>query len=333
MRKIGKAFKRSGRSGWWLRWTCPAAGKRITKSFHTKGQAEHFRKILYTQLNSDIIVGTINTPLSTAIAEYLKKYETLGLSDSARTEAAMSLRHLTSLCGETVGSKTISQHHLDQIVHDRKKQVSTWTVNKDIANIKAFIRWGKHRSRRYLCQELEMTKLKTPQIIVTALTDARIRALIRRAPTTAWRIRLLISLTTGLRKKDVDCMRISDVDLDQRDITVIAKKTGKITQCPIADAIFQEVSEYVDKRNGERVFEDKNIQKTWDGFRNGITRQDLRKTFATLIQRIGPISAARDLLGHSHWRTTEKFYTDKMLILRWKINQLPLKKWLDNSAG
>jgi integrase len=285
--------------------------------------------MLYTQLNSDIFVGTINVPLPFAIAEYLKKYDTLGLSSAAKTEAKMSLRQLTSNIPASMGTKSLTQRHIDRIISTRKEAVSIWTVNKDIANIKAFIGWSRHRSRRYFSPEIEMTKLKTPQIVVTALTDDQIAGLIKRAPTKAWRIRLLISLTTGLRKTDVDSLAKTDIDLDNMIITVVAKKTGKITQCPVADAIADELAAYLAAIDGDRVFTDVNLKKTWDGFRRRITRQDLRKTFSTLTQRSSGLAAAKEMLGHADARTTDQFYTDRLMVMRWKINSLPIKKWLD----
>ena len=328
MRRVGKAYKRVGRSGWWLRWTCPAAGKRITKSFHNKGQADHFRKMLYAQLNSDVFVGTINTPLTLAISEYLKKYDSLGLSTAAQTEARMSLKQLTGICGAGSGTKTLSQRHVDALIAVRKSSVSIWTVNKDIANIKAFVNWGRHRTRRYFSGDIELAKLKTPQLIVTALTDQQIRALIKRSPTTAWTIRILISLTTGLRKTDVDSLTKANIDLTTKTIRLVAKKTGKITECPIADALIDDLAAYLDGIDGERVFTDGNLQKVWDGFREGITRQDMRKTFSTLIQRSSGLSDAKHLLGHADSRTTDRFYTDQMLVMRWRVNSLPIDKWI-----
>ena len=50
-------YKRKGIKGWWVGWY--ESGKRKMKALPTKALAEHFRKIKYTQLNSDVFTGTV----------------------------------------------------------------------------------------------------------------------------------------------------------------------------------------------------------------------------------------------------------------------------------
>lgn len=331
MKNVGKPFKRKNRTGWWLRWTCPIAGKRTTKAFHTKALADHYRSILYTQLNSDVFVGTVNTPLDTAIDEYLLTYDTRGLTASAKEQAEYSLKHLTNITGVKHGTKSLAQKHLDLLIAKRKGEVGTWTVNKDIANVKAFLRWGQHRRRRYFSEDLAIVKLKAPPIIVTALTNDQIKALIARCPDDRWRMLILISLVTGLRKSDVDSLTLAAVDMDRLIVDGRHKKTGKPYSAPIPDKLAQLLTAYIARlaAGQMQLFDIRNARTGWDSFKQGITRQDLRKTFSTLMQKVGSISSAQDLLGHASARTTGEFYTDHDLILRWKVNQLPIEKWLD----
>ena len=80
-----------------------------------------------------------------------------------------------------------------------------------------------------------------------------------------------------------------------------------------------------------KLFADRNIRKTWEKIRGdtNITRQDLKRTFSTFMQKIGSISSAQNLLEHYDSKTTLEFYTDQEVVLRWKVNQLPVKEWLD----
>lgn len=330
MKNVGKPFKRKDRTGWWLRWTCPVAGKRITKSFHTKALAVHYRSILYTQLNSDVFVGTVNTPLDTAIDEYLLTYDTRGLTAAAKEQAQYSLKHLTDITGIKHGTKSLAQKHLDLLIAKRKGEVGTWTVNKDVANVKAFLRWGQHRRRRYFSEDLAIVKLKAPAIIVTALTNHQIKALIARCTDDRWRMLVLISLVTGLRKSDVDSLTLADVDMDRLIIAGWHKKTGKPYSAPLPDKLEGLLTDYIAglAAGQTSLFAIRNARKGWDSFKQGVTRQDLRKTFSTIMQTIGSISSAQSLLGHASARTTGQFYTDHDLILRWKVNQLPVEKWI-----
>jgi hypothetical protein len=50
-------YKRKNIKGWWVGWY--ESGKRKTKALPSKALAEHFRKIKYVQLNSDVFTGTV----------------------------------------------------------------------------------------------------------------------------------------------------------------------------------------------------------------------------------------------------------------------------------
>lgn len=331
MRRVGKPYKRDGKANWWLRWSDPVSKKRMCKSFHTKALADHYQKILYYQLNNDIFVGTIGVLLSEAIGFYLEKYKLLGLTDSAKTEATLTLKHFMTHVGD-VSTKSIGQLHFDSFIIQRKKNVSAWTVNKDISNLRAFITWAGNKKQRYITPDIELFKLKTYKKAFKALTSNQIRGLFKDCPTPAWRCRLLLSLITGLRKSDIEDLMVCDIDLKTATIDSQSRKTNKsYIGRPLPSSAIPSLREYVDGLPGDQLnlFIDKNVRKTWDSFRGDVTRQDLRKTFSTLIQKIGSIGSAQNLLEHSDSRTTLEFYTDQELILRWKINQLPVKEWLD----
>jgi len=101
---------------------------------------------------------------------------------------------------------------------------------------------------------------------------------------------------------------------------------------PIPTSAIDELRSYLNglDRGQLRLFEDTNVRKEWEKIRGdtGITRQELRITFSTLIQKIGSISSAQSLLEHHSSKTTTDFYTDQELILSWKVNQLPVREWL-----
>ncbi|HEG42825.1 hypothetical protein LCGC14_1507570 [marine sediment metagenome] len=329
MRVLGQPFKRRGKKGYWLRWTEPVTRRRKYESFPTRALADLRRSILMQQINSHVYIGCVSVPLDRARAEYLQKYNTQGLSDGAYTQAELTLRQFADVVGDLL-TGTITQSHLDLFVNERMKGRSRWTVNKDIGCMTAFLNWASDPARRYITAPIKLVKVKAPPIVVRALTNDQIYSLIERAPSEAWRIRLLIALTTGLRKKDTDSLRVADIDLDTLTVWAVAIKTRKPLTAPLPDKLAPLLAAYINTLPADRVnlFDNKNLQKVWDGFRDGITRQDLRKTFSTIMQTIGSISSAQDLLQHSSARTTEQFYTDRELVARWKVNQLPVDKWM-----
>lgn len=329
MRILGHPYKRPGRPGYWLRYTPPGSGKRKCESFPTKRLAESRRAILIQQINGEVYTGGISVPFAIARDEYLKKYDLRGLTAAAKYEAEKTLRQLVECIGE-IPTGELDQRHFDTFITDRNDKVGPWTVNGTIGRLVAFLNWAGDPARRYITAPIKLVKVKAPPVVVVALDNDQIRGLLDRAPTEAWRIRLLISLTTGLRKNDVDSLRVADIDLNTLTLQTIAVKTGKPLTAPCPDKLRSMLTAYIEglPAEQEKLFADRNVRKVFDDFRDGITRQDLRKTFSTIMQLIGSIGSARDLLQHSSARTTVQFYSDQEMILRWKVNQLPVEKWI-----
>ncbi len=333
MRRLGKPFKWPGKTGWWIRWTDPLTNKRVAKNFHTKGQADHFWGILYARLNSDVITGIIEIDLPSAIAEYLETYNVRGLRKSAKTEAKLTLNKFKEHAG-MISTKVITQKHIDRfIVHRIESKASRWTVNKDIGNLKSFIHWCQRQ--RFLPEGITLQKIKVERRTVKALTTEQIKAILAACKTQAWRVRVLLSLTTGLRKNDLDRLAATSIDLKRMTVDTTSRKTGKsYVGRPLPASLKPTLKDYMTSLDGTgRLFEDVNVRKEWDALRlraklPAITRQDFRRTFSTLMQRIGSIGSAQALLEHSDSRVTGEFYTDAEMILRWKVNQLPVKEWL-----
>lgn len=330
MRILGKIFKRADRSGFYLRWTDPVTHKRLAKSFHTKQLAEHYRKILYYKLNSDVFIGTINNLLSSTIEEYAQKYDLKNYSDSSKYEASGTLKRFLEFAGD-IGTKFIKQSHFEEYIRNRKTNISPYTLNKDIGNLKAFLAWAK--KNRYIATEIEIEKVKVTATIKKSLTVEQIQELFSRCPTKAWRCRLLLSLVTGLRAGDIDRLPKNSLDLKTLRIDTESLKTSKVyIGRPIPESAKEELSGYVNSLSKEqtKLFVDVNIRKNWQTIKGEtkVTRQQLRVTFSTMMQKIGSIGSAQELLEHSSARTTNDFYSDHEQILRWKVNQLQVSEWL-----
>jgi integrase len=214
-----------------------------------------------------------------------------------------------------------------------KADLSRWTVNKDLGCLKAFIRWLIKRN--YHNGKVEINFVKAPQIVHKALTDDEIKVLLKNCPTQTWKMRILLSLCTGLRAGDIDRLEVGQIDLQHATLTSISRKTGKTYQDrPIPFKLVPTLSEYTQKlpENTVKLLPDINIRKTWEAIRlkaglPDVTRQMFRVTFSVLIQKVGNIKTAQQLLEHYDRKTTEMFYSDESII-RWKIEQLPVKRWL-----
>ena len=108
MRKVW-IYKRKRTSGWWVGWY--ESGIRKAKALPIKALAEHFRQIKYTQLNSDVLTGTLTVTWSQMVQEYKNSKKVRGNEAGSIYEASLTLRHFERLVGKC-NSKQINWHAL-----------------------------------------------------------------------------------------------------------------------------------------------------------------------------------------------------------------------------
>ncbi len=241
MKKIW-VYKRTGIKGWWVGWY--ESGKRKAKALPSKELAEHFKHIKYTQLNSDVFTGQVFADWNQMIGEYREAKKVQGVTEGTLYEIALSLRNFERLVGKC-NSKQITQSAIDKFILQRGTEVSRPTLNKDIRNLKTFINWCKRK--RYINNEIELRELKEDERPVKSLNDVQIRKLLVAAePYLPMKIRILLALGTGLRRGDIDSLKISDIDFEKNAISTTSRKTKKsMASRPVSAEVMTELSKYV----------------------------------------------------------------------------------------
>ncbi len=322
---------------WW------DAGKERSKGFQKKAEADHFAKMQYYRLNSDVFASPIPARWLYMVEEYAYTFLVRGCTEGARYQAILSVNHFARFVHPRT-SKDLTQFNLDRFIVDRQKTVSRWTVNKDISNLKAFVKWAA--DNRYIGKGLKLKKLKVAQNYHPSLSVEVVRTILRACPTEIWRMRVLVSLVTGLRRDDVEALQVEDIDVAGRQVRTRSKKTGKVDVKPIPDVLMPMVESHLAGKT-TRLFPDINVRKEWDALRlragyaekiDGkiknftVTRQDFRRTHATLMGLADGLQAAARALEHSSTAVTAQYYSDLSLIQRVRVNQLPVKEWLNWEA-
>ncbi len=326
-------YRRKNIKGWWTGWY--ESGKRKAKAFPTKNLAEHFRHIKYTQLNSDVFTSVVDFSWDPMLEEYRRVKQVEGLQPVSIYEAMLTLGHFQRLVGPE-SSRAITQNSLDQFVLDRGQEVSRTTLNKDIRNLAAFLNWATRN--RFVTGELEIKKVKVAQKPVMALSPEQVKnllAIASRYPTL--RLRVLLAVTTGLRRGDIEAMRIGDIHIDRNTIATRNRKAGKaMAERPIPEVVMTELANHVAALpdGTETLFTDKFSPKKWNRTRemiglSGLRFHDLRKTFASLLAQRGVSTAVTQrLLEHSSPQLTNDVYTNVDPVLRQAIDQLPVTDWV-----
>ena len=326
-------YKRKNVKGWWVGWY--EGGKRRAKALPSKALAEHFRHIKYTQLNSDVFTSVVDFDWNQMTEEYRQSKQVEGLVDASIYEVLLTLRHFKRIVDPN-SSKEITQQNLDMFVLKRSEEVGKNTLNKDITNLHAFLNWAA--KNRFVTSGLEVKKVKVPQKPVVSLSPKQVSdltILASRYPTL--RLRILLAVTTGLRRGDIEAIRIRDIHFDRNTITTRNRKAKKaMAERPIPEQVATQLSNHIAALpdGQELLFADRFSPKKWERIRckaglPDLKFHDLRKTFASLLAQRGVSTAVTQrLLEHSTPQLTNQVYTNVDPALRQAISLLPVAEWL-----
>jgi len=321
-------YKRKRVKGWWIGWC--ESGKRKTKALPSKALAEHCRQIKYTQLNSDVFTGTVTVDWNQIRNEYEHSKKVAGFVEASLYEVALTLCHFERLVGKC-NSKQITQNAIDKYILKRGKEVIRSALNKDIRNLKAFVRWC--RKNRYVNGEIEIRELKEDERPVKSLSNTQIKKLLSTSKPykTLW-MRILLALGTGLRGGDIESWRVSDIDFENSYVTTRSKKTRKsMGSRPVPVPIMAELKKYVSGLDAEqeKIFNDNFSRYRWVKIRQKLGLDDfkfhdLQKTFGSVLAQNGVSTAVtQKLLEHSSPDLTNKVYTNVDPVLRHAVDQIP----------
>jgi integrase len=286
-------------------------------------------------LNSDVFTGVVAADWHQVVEEYQRAKQVEGLRAASIYETRLTLGHFERLIGPD-SSKRINQNALDKFVLDRGSEVKKTTLNKDIRNLNAFLHWAA--KNRFIAPGLEVKKMKVAQKPVTALTPQQVRTLLSttvKYPTL--RLRVLLAVTTGLRRGDIEAIRVGDIHFDRHTITTQNRKAGKaMAERPIPEPIMTALSNHVATLpdGQEKLFNDRFSPKKWERIRKtmklpALKFHDLRKTFASLLAQRGVSTAVTQrLLEHSSPQLTNEVYTNVDPVLRQAVDLLPVADWV-----
>ena len=269
------------------------------------------------------------------IDEYRESKKVQGVTEATLYETALTLRHFERLIGKC-SSKQIAQNSIDKFILERGSEVKRSTLNKDIRNLRTFINWC--RENKYLNGALKIRELREDERPVRSLNTIQIKKLLLAAePCHTMKLRTLLALGTGLRRGDIESLKISDIDFVNNYITTNSKKTRKsMGSRPVSAEIMAELSKYVLAFDvgQEKLFNDNFSQRKWHkicknaGLRD-LKFHDLRKTFGSMLAQNGVSTAVTQrLLEHSSPNLTNKVYTNVDPVLRQSLDQLPIEQWL-----
>jgi integrase len=266
--------------------------------------------------------------------EYEHSKKVAGVVEDSLYEVALTLCHFKRIAGRC-NSRQITQNTIDKFILERGKEVIRSTLNKDIRNLRAFVRWC--RKNRYINGEIEIRELKEDERPVKSLSTTQIKKLLSTSKRhKTLRMRILLALDTGLRLGDIESIRISDIDFENSYVTTRSKKTKKsMGSRPVPVPIMAERKKYVSGLDAEEeIFNDNFSRYTWTKIHRKLGLDDFKfhdllKTFGSVLAQNGVSTAVtQTLLEHSSLYLTSKVYTNVDPVLRHAVDQIPISGWL-----
>jgi integrase len=329
------------------KWACGyyEHGKRRSKVMQSKTQAQEYAADVMHRLNAGLNTSLVRVPWANMLAEYYNHKTAARLKPGAITEIKLTLKHFERLVGP-VKSDKFTQATLDRFMQLRStEKISSFTLNKDVANINAFVRYFSVK-RPYIRPGLGLEKVKAIAKPKRALTDEQVGTLLRSLKRSApsYYIRALLAVSGGLRLGHIDPLkggpglRIEDLHFDRNTIDTYSTKTGKYwMDRPMQPAVMTEISNFLaDAPAGQlRMLPDIYRRKRWLELcrQAGVktTFQNLRRTCCSLMQQKGTsVAVAAQILEHSTTRTTERWYTDVSPAVADATNTLPVGDWIED---
>jgi len=166
--------------------------------------------------------STIDIDWHTMLEEYGISKRVEGLRGTSIYEAMLMLRRFVRLVGPC-SSGQFGRPIPDRFVLERSREVTKDTLNKDIRNLSTFLNWAARN--RFLFSGLRVKEVRVSQKPVSALSEQQVRdVLVATSPHSTLRLRVLLAVTTGLRRGDIEAICIGDLHFDRNTITTRSRK-------------------------------------------------------------------------------------------------------------
>jgi len=290
-------YQRKNRPGWYVGWY-DSGGKKRSKRCPNKSLADRFARRIEHRYNEDLYPDPVATPWDELFTEYLVYKETFkSLVGESLRSIQTTLTQFKELHGPVVSTKVDERLVNAFIAHRLKSTGSKATVNKDLRNLRAFVRWSvKNRYMGAQAAKIDWSMQKEPKRPVKALTKKQLANLLIASKKyqrygDSWYIRVLLAVSSGLREGDIERLCFSDIDFESATVSTFSKKTSKgMPARPLHPKAVTELSKYFESvpEGQNALFTDRFTSGKWKRIRENaglpnLTFHDLRNYAVTII--------------------------------------------------
>jgi integrase len=295
-----------------------ANGERFQESTGTanRREAEKHLSLRIAEVQRGVFVKPVNITLpelGNRYIEYAKVHKRSWKRD------VQMLGNLQAFFGPSK-LRDITALRVEEYQQARVKDVCPATSNREMALLKHMFnmaeRWGQHHG----ANPVRLVKfLPENNLRFETLSEEQEERLLMASPPYL-REMILFAINTGLRTSDIFNLQWMEVDIEQRRLKKIVKKSDKPLSLPLNETAFGIIEARLAVQHGPYVFYS---PMTGDRFKDvkgallaavkraglpKITWHMFRHTFASRLTRDGvDVVTVKDLLGHSDISTTMRY--------------------------
>ncbi len=292
-------------------------GKRERFSLTTTNLKEAEKKAIDIRKRLDLGINPVQQAKENiTLTELVERYKKFSANTKAPATAARDSAALTKLSA-VYGSRNI-QHITPKDLDDystKETKLKPASLNRELTCIKAMFRkaddWG------LLTQGNPTKGLKyrrTQQRPIPFLMDDDIKRIITAAENEPGNLKevIIFLLETGCRLGEFCAVKVSDIDLKNHQVAIIASKTYSLRYARITDRLLPIMERWI--KEGKPEYPQGNMYSVWIR-RLGKSMNPpikiyphlFRHTYASRMAEKVPITVVKALLGHSDIKTTMKY--------------------------
>ena len=278
-----------------------------------KREAEKFLALRISEVQR----GDFVKPANTTLAELGKRYiEYLKLHKRSWKRDVQMLGNLQAFLGPSK-LRDITPLRIEQYQRERVNDVRPETSNREMALLKHMLniaeRWGQHQG----ANPVRFVKfLPEDNLRFETLSEDQEQTLLLASPPYL-RDMIRFAINTGLRTSDIFNLQWMEVDIEQKRLKKIVKKSERPLSLPLNDTAFEIVETRRAVRQVPYIFYNPMTGVTFKDVKGAlaaavkraglgkVTWHMFRRTFASRLTRDGvDIVTVKELLGHSNIATT-----------------------------
>jgi site-specific recombinase XerD len=295
-----------------------AGGGRVIECTGTanRREAEKFLALRISEVQRGVFVKPVNATLAELGEQYIDHAK---LHKRSWKRDVQMLGNLKEFFGP-VKLRDVTAARIEDYQRERVKEVSPATSNREMALLKHMFnmaeRWGEHhganpvRFVRFLPED---------NLRFETLSEVQEKQLLLASPPYL-REMIVFAVNTGLRTSDIFNLQWTEVDIDQRRLKKIVKKSLKSLSIPLNEAAFGVIEGRYANQHGPYVFYN---PMTGDRFKDvkgalaaavkraalgKVTWHMFRHTFATRLTADNvDLVTVKELLGHANISTTLRY--------------------------